>query len=271
MDLSIITVSTNEKDLLRTCLNSISHTRTKFKIETIVVDNASVDGTLQMLKNDFPDVIVLENSKKVGYIENNNRAISIAQGRYIMLINADVELGENTVETLIEFMDAHPEAAVSTCRLNFRDGELQLNCRRFPTPMTYFFRLPYFFRWTKMGKRFAMNKVIKEYLMLDYDHKQTREVDWVVSALFFMRRQAIEKIGLLDQGLVPPFYLEDVDWCFRARLKGWKVYYVPETTAVHDYQRTSVKSFNKLSLVHVCNTLIFLSKHGLSMALGKHR
>ena len=271
MDISIITVGTNEKDFLRACLNSILRSRTQFKFETIVVDNASTDGTAEMLKNDFHNIIVLPAPRKLGYIQNNNRAIKNARGRYIMLINADVELGEDTLETMVRFMDDHPQAAVSTCRLNFDDGSLQLNCRRFPTPLTYFFRLPYFFRWIKIGKKFAMSKTISDYLMLDYDHKQAREVDWVVSAVFFMRRSAIDQIGLFDEGLVPPFYLEDVDWCFRARTKGWKVYYTPDTSAVHFYQRSSVKKFNKLSLVHLCNTLIFLKKHCVSMALGKHR
>ena len=209
--------------------------------------------------------------KKLGYIQNNNRAIKNAHGRYIMLINADVSLSEDTLETMVRFMDDHPKAAVSTCQLNFDDGTLQLNCRRFPTPLTYFFRLPHFFSWLKIGKKFAMNKMVSDYLMLDFDHKQAREVDWIVSALFFMRRAAIDQIGLLDEGLVPPFYLEDVDWCFRARTNGWKVYYTPETTAIHYYQQSSVKKFNSLSLVHLCNTLIFLKKHWLTMLLGKHR
>ena len=271
VDVSIITVGTNERELIHVCLNSISNSRTKYQIETIVVDNASTDGTSKMVSNNFRDIILLHNQKMLGYIQSNNLAIKAAKGRYIMLINSDVELREDTVETLVEFMDRHPKAAVSTCRLNFDDGTLQLNCRRFPTPKTYFFRMPHFFRWLKFGKKFAMSKPIFRYLMLDYDHKEAKEVDWVVSALFFMRKSAIEDVGMLDENLLPPFYLEDVDWCFRAHLKGWKVYYVPETCAIHYYRRGSVKKFSKLSIVHLVNTLIFFKKHWLSMALGKHR
>ena len=271
VDVSIITVGTNEKELIRTCLNSINKSLTKYQIETIVVDNASTDGTSDMVSSNFKNIVLLRNQKMIGYIQNNNLAMKEAKGRYIMLINSDIELREDTVETMVEFMDRHPKAAVSTCRLNFDDGTLQLNCRRFPTPVTYFFRIPHFFRWLKFGKKFAMSKPISRYLMLDYDHKETKEVDWIVSALFFIRKAAIEDIGMLDEGLLPPFYLEDVDWCFRAHVKGWQVYYVPETSAVHYYRRSSVKKFNKLSLIHLLNTLIFLKKHCLSMALRKHR
>ena len=271
VDVSIIVVGTNERELIRNCLNSISRSRTKYQVETILVDNASTDGTSSMASSNFKNIILLHNQKKIGYIQNNNLAMRIAKGRYIMLINSDIELHDDTVEVMVKFMDRYPKAAVSTCRLNFNDGTLQLNCRRFPTPITYFFRIPHFFRWLKFGKRFAMSKSISRYLMLDYDHKEAKEVDWVVSALFFMRKTAIEDVGMLDESLFPPYYLEDVDWCFRACVAGWKVYYVPDTCAIHLYKRDSVRKFSKLSLVHLLNTLIFCKKHWLSMALRKHR
>ncbi len=219
----------------------------------------------------YRDAILLHNPRRLGYIQSNNLAMKIAKGRYIMLINSDIELNEDTIQVMVNFMDTHPEAAVSTCRLNFDDGTLQLNCRRFPTPMTYFSRIPHFFRWIRFGKKFAMNDAVARYLMLDYDHKKTIEVDWAVSAIFFMRMAAIKDIGMLDERLIPPFYLEDVDWCFRARLLGWKVYYVPETQAAHHYKRASVKKFNKLSIVHFLNILIFFNKHAWPMLLRKHR
>lgn len=270
-DVSVITVSTNEKDFVLRLLDSIRRSKSQFNLETILVDNASTDGISSIVKQKYEDVALLHNQKLLGYIQTNNLAIKVAKGRYIMLVNSDIELSEDTIEVLANFMDNHPEAAVSTCRLNFDDGSLQLNCRKFPTLLTYIFRIPHFFRWLKFGKRLAMSKAVASYLMLDYDHKQARQVDWVVSAIFFMRRQAIEDIGLLDEKLVPPFYLEDVDWCFRAHKKGWKVYYVPETSAIHYYKRGSIKKFNKLSIVHFMNIVIFFKKHALSMFLRKHR
>lgn len=271
IDVSIIVVGTNEKYFIYKCLNSIVQSKTEYRIETILVDNASTDGTYEMVKEKFPEVILLRNEKKIGYIQSNNLAMAKATGRYVLLINSDIELREDTLQVIVDFMDRHHDVAVSTCRLIFDDSTLQLNCRRFPTPLTYISRLPHFLRWLKIGKKFAMSKAVRRYLMLDYDRKKAKEVDWVVSALFFMRRKAIEDIGMLDEQLIPPFYLEDVDWCFRAHLKGWNVYYVPETTATHYYQRGSVRKFNKLSIVHLLNTIIFFKKHGWSMLLKKHR
>ena len=107
--------------------------------------------------------------------------------------------------------------------------------------------------------------------MKDFDHASTRCVDWVLSALFLMRRSVIEQIGGLDNKLFQPYYLEDVEWCFRARINGFKAYYVPEVYAIHYYRRESVKKFGKLSLVHLLNILYFFNKHGLSLLLGKHK
>lgn len=272
VDLSIIIVGTNEKDDVYNCLNSIFRSHTTYKIETIVVDNASTDGTSNMIKENFKDVRILRSENMMGYIYNNNLAIKKAQGRYILLLNADIEFPNNTLQVMIDFMDKHPDAAVSGCKLVFEDGgTLQLTCRRFPTPLTYISRLPHFFRWIKFGKRFAMSRAVRSYLMMDYDHEHSRSVDWVLSAFFLMRKSAIEDIGILDEKLFSPFYLEDVDWCFRAHVKGWKVYYVPEAYALHLYKRGSVKKFGKLSIVHLLNIMIFFKKHGLSMLLKKHR
>lgn len=271
VDISVITVGTNEKDFVCRCLDSINRSETNYSVETILVDNASSDGTSEIVKEKYKNTILLRNQKRLGYIHNNNLAIKMAKGRYIMLINSDIELSEDTIQVMVGFMDRHPDAAASACRLNFDDGTLQLNCRRFPTPLTYFSRIPHFFYWIRFGKKFAKTNAVARYLMLNYDHKHATEVDWVVSALWCMRRAAIDDIGMLDEKLISPFYLEDVDWCFRAHLKRWKVYYVPETHAIHFYRRNSVRRFSKLSLVHLLNILIFYKKHWLSMALRKHR
>ncbi|MFH1063088.1 MAG: glycosyltransferase family 2 protein [Candidatus Omnitrophota bacterium] len=270
-DISIIIVGTNEKEFVRICLNSIKKSKTSYSVETILVDNGSTDDTSEMVNNDFKDVRLIRNEKKLGYIFNNNMAMQHASGRYILLLNSDIELYENTLQGAISFMDKNPDAAVCGCKLVFDDGTLQLNCRRFPTPLTYLSRLPHFFHWVKFAKKFAKNRIVSRYLMRDFSHEETRKVDWLVSAFFLMRKKAIDDIGIFDKKLMQPFYLEDVEWCFRAHLKGWSVYYVPEICAVHYYQRGSVKKFNKLSIVHLVNILKFFNKHGLSMLFRRHR
>jgi len=269
LDLSIIIVGTNEKDFIIKCLKSIRLSNTKYSIETIVVDNASSDGTSDIVRSIFKEVKLIRNEKKLGYIENNNIVMKQALSRYILMLNADIELQPNTLQYMIEFMDTHLDAAVSACKLIFNDGTLQLTCRKFPTPLIYLARLPHFFRWIKGIKRFAKNKIVSDYLMIDYDHKTTHQVDWLLTAFFLMRRKAIDEIGMLDENLFPPFYLEDVEWCFRAKLNGWKVYYVPEVYSIHYYNRGSVKKFNKLSIIHIFNIFVFFKKHGISMLLKK--
>ena len=271
IDVSIVIVGTNERKHVEKCLDSIRKSQTRFSLETMLVDNASTDGTYEMVKNDYPEVKLSRNEQKLGYIHNNVMASRQTTGRYILLLNSDIELRSNTIEYMVEFMDRTPDAAVSGCKLVFENGDLQLTCRQFPTPLIYLSRLPHFFRWIKAGKKFSNSSIVERYLMKDYDHKTTRTVDWLLSALFLMRRSAIETIDELDNKLHQPFYLEDVEWCFRARINNWKVYYIPEVEATHFYRRDSVKKFGKLSIVHMLNILYFFNKHGFSMLMGKHR
>ncbi len=271
MDVSIIAVGTNEKDHLKKCLESIRQSVTTYSLETIVVDNASTDGTFEMLKNDYPEAHLIRNEKKLGYIHNNVTATNSSIGRYVLLLNSDVVLMPDTIQYMVNFMENNPDVAVSGPKLVFDDGTLQLTCRQFPTIFIYLNRLPHFFRWSRTLKRFSKSSTVQEYLMLDYDHKEKRDVDWVLSALFLMRRKTIQEIGGLDNDLFQPFYLEDVEWCFRARINGWRVSYLPEVSAIHYYRRDSVKKFGKLSIIHMLNILYFFNKHGLSMLLQKHK
>ena len=271
MDVSIIVVGTNERHHLEKCLASIRQSKTTYSVEVIVVDNASSDGTYEMVKATYPGVRLIRLEEKKGYIHNNIMATQQSRGRYVLLLNSDIELMPDTLQRMVDFMEKTPDAAVSSSRLLFEDGTLQLTCRKFPTPLIYLSRLPHFFRWIKAGKRFSNHALVRDYLMLDVDHTKTRSVDWVLSALFLMRRSAMDKIGGLDPNLFQPFYLEDVEWCFRAKINGYKTYYVGEAHAIHYYRRDSVRKFGRLSIVHMLNILYFFNKHGLSMILGKHR
>jgi GT2 family glycosyltransferase len=271
IDLSIIIVATNEKDHLERCLSSVQKSLVRYSLETIVIDNASLDGTSGMVASLFPQARLIRNRKKKGYIENNNAAMRLARGRYFLVLNSDIDLGSHTLETMLDFMESRPDAGVSACRLTFDDGDLQYTCRRFPTPLTYLFRFPHFLRWMKAARGLSRSPVVDRYLMRDYDHKTTREVDWFLSAFFLMRRSALEDVGMFSRWLFQPFYLEDMEWCFRARLKGWKAYYVPGVSAVHFYRRGSVRKFSRLSLVHMGNICVFYLLHGWQMALGRHR
>ncbi len=270
IDISLITVSTDEADDLAKCLASIYQEEHAFSYEVLVVDNASTDGTRELLER-YPAVRVITTPERMGYIENNNLAIAQAGGRYLLTMNADVVLQPGTLAYMLDFMDKHPDAAMGACRLMFEDGSLQLTCRRFPNPLIYLSRLPHFLGWIPGLKRLADNRVARSYVLGDYDHRTTRTVDWSISAFFMMRRSVVEKIGPFSDDLRQPFYLEDVDWCFRAHVAGYRVYYVPEVWATHLYRQSSVRGLNRLSFVHLANILIFFRNNGWPMLLGKHR
>jgi GT2 family glycosyltransferase len=271
VDLSIVLVSTDEAHHLARCLASVYGEPHPFAIELLVVDNASTDGTAELLREHYPQAVVLRTAKRRGYIENNNLAIARARGRFVLSMNADVVLEPGTLDVMVDFMDRHPDAAVASCRLVFEDGNLQLTCRQFPTPLTYLFRLPHFLGWVPGLRRFAENRQVRDYLMLDFDHRTTRPVDWMISAFFLLRRSVVGEIGAFAGYLRQPFYLEDVDWCFRARLAGYKAYYVGEVAAVHLYRQGSVRRLNRLSFVHLANILIFFRQHGWALVRGRHR
>ncbi|MBW2046461.1 MAG: glycosyltransferase [Deltaproteobacteria bacterium] len=197
INVSVVIPVYNDCRNTRQCLSSLFDTDFK-EFEVILIDNASRDGTKEAVEERFKNTVILRNQRRMGYIYNNNRAIERSQGRYILLLNADTELREDTLQIMLDFMEKNPKTAVSGCKLMFDDGTLQLTCRRFPTPLVYIARIPHFFRWIKTGKKFATSRVTRRYLMLDYDHKDSREVDWVLSAFFLMRKSTIAEIGRLD-------------------------------------------------------------------------
>lgn len=262
---SVIVISTNEAEELKACLASLY--RNEIAFECLVVDNASTDRTPLVLsayrQQDGFRSIRMEAKK--GFIENNNIAMREARGRYVLLLNPDTMVQSNTLESMVNFMDQHPECAVSTCRLVFPDGSLQHNCRSFPTPITYAVRI------LRLDSLFPNMKLVREYLMKDFLHSEVAEVDWFITAFFFMRRSHIDEIGGLDQTLLQPFYCEDLEWCFRAALNGYKRCFVPETEVIHAYRQSSRAGINRLTWIHLANIARFYKKHGISMLLGRHR
>ena len=262
-DVSIIVISTNEGAELDACLESVLAGRADF--EVIAFDNASVDRTADLLARKFRDdrVRVVTNPRKLGFIENCNRGIELASGRYVLLLNPDTVLQPDTLEAMVQAMDEHPDAAVGTCRMLYPDGSHQEHVRRFPTPWTYFWRI------TRLDRLLPRPRTVERYLMNDLRHDRPVPVDWFITAFFFMRRDVIEKIGSLDKSLLQPFYCEDMEWCYRARLSGYRNYYFPEIAITHVYRQSSSKRFNRLSLVHLCNIAIFFWKHRAPLMAGK--
>lgn len=264
-DITIIVISTNEGTELDSCLASLLESHAGF--ELIVFNNASVDQTSDLLERKYRDgrILVVTNRAKLGFIENCNKGIELATGRYVLLLNPDTILKPDTLANMVSFMDTHPDAAVATCRLLYPDGSHQAHVRRFPTLQSYFWRISH------MDGLLPHLTSVKRYLMNDLSHDKPIEVDWFITAFFFMRKQTIDRIGALDKTLLQPFYCEDLEWCYRARMNGYKNYYLPNAEITHVYRQSSSKRFGRLSLVHLCNIVIFFWKHRISLMTGKVR
>lgn len=226
LDLSICIVTHTAKDLLRTCLQSICENTQTLRFEIIVVDNNSQDGTVEMVRRDFPNVQLIVNDYNAGFTRPNNQALKVSRGRYALLLNNDTFVLPNALDRLVQFMDAHPVVGICTPKVLNRDGTLQKQCRRsFATPwdlICYFSRL---------SALFPKSPLFARYLVTYRDENSPHGVDAVSGSCMLIRRPVMNHIGLLDEGFFA--YQEDTDYCFRANKAGWQTFYYPEAQVIH--------------------------------------
>jgi GT2 family glycosyltransferase len=266
MDLSFIIVSWNVRDLLRRCLASIRQQTTDYRqqqnvlsrylsSEIIVVDNASTDGTVEMLRTDFPSVQVVANSENVGFTRGNNQALAVAQGRYLFLLNPDTELRPGALRALIDYLGAHPCVGMVGPQLFYANGSPQSSRRRFPTLATAFLES------TKLQQWFPRNRILSHYYMLDTRDDATQEVDWINGSAMFVRREVYEQIGGFDEAFF--MYSEELDWCYRAKQAGWQIVYLPAAQVTH-YEAKSSEQAAAARDIHFNTSKVryFLKYHG---------
>ncbi|MDP4086260.1 MAG: glycosyltransferase family 2 protein [Bacillota bacterium] len=227
MDLSIIIVNYNTKKLTMECIESVYNATTGINgFEIFLVDNASTDGSVEAIKKAFPNVCFIENDKNVGFSKANNQAIKVSKGRYILLLNSDTIVVENTLFDMIRFMDSFPDTGASGCKVILPTGNLDMACHRgFPTPSASFY---YFLG---LDKRYPNNPKYTGYHLNHLDMNEVHEVDCLVGAFIMVRRKVINEVGLLDETYF--MYGEDIDWCYRIKEAGWKIYYNPHVKITH--------------------------------------
>lgn len=226
MDLSILIVSYNTRELTLGALRSVYRSETNCACEVIVIDNASSDGSVEAIREEFPQVKIIENRDNIGFAKANNQGIREASGRYILLLNSDTIIAPDTIETMVSFMDDRPEVGASGCKVVLPDGSLDKACRRgFPTPSASFYYISGF------SKLFPNHPKFNQYHLGHLDPDEACEVDCLVGAFMLVRREAIDEVGGLDEQFF--MYGEDIDWCYRLKQAGWIIYYYPETTIVH--------------------------------------
>jgi GT2 family glycosyltransferase len=229
--LSICIVNWNTKADLEQALISVLEANPDLPVEVIVVDNASADGSAEMVQQRFPGVRLIRSAENLGFARGYNRAAAEATGRYLLLLNPDTITQSGAVRALVEFLDSHADAGAVGPRLLNRDGSLQYSCRRFPRPLAALFRN------TPLGLLFPRNRYTREYLMTDWEHDAARPVDWISGAAMCLRREVWEQVGGFDEGFF--MYAEDMDWCLRAHRAGWGIYYLPQAVVVHCIGRSS--------------------------------
>lgn len=226
MELSVVIVSYNTKELLSDCLKSVRVATKGLESEAFVVDNTSRDGTVEMVEKNFPWVNLIANDKNLGFSKANNQAIKKSRGKYILILNPDTRVMPDTFTKMINFMDKNPQVGVSTCRLEFPDGKPDIDCRRhFPTPWRAFTH------FSGIAKIFKGSKIFDQYNYGYLPDTKEHEIDACVGAFMMVPKKAIDKVGLFDEEFF--FYGEDLDWCFRFKEAGYKIVYTPITKVIH--------------------------------------
>jgi GT2 family glycosyltransferase len=252
--LSIIIVNYNVQDFLMHTLESVQRAVVDISHEIFVVDNASVDGSVETVKNRFPSVNLIENKRNVGFAAANNQAMKISAGEFIVLINPDTVVQEDTFSRLIDFMDDHPDAGAATCKILNPDGSFSVDSRHsIPTPMTAF--------WKQVGfhRIFPKSKTFGRYNLTYLDENEIYPVDAISGSFMFIRRAAFEEVGYLDEDYF--MYCEDVDYCYRITRSGWKIYYAPVSDIIH-YKGESTKKNNLDYVLNFNKSLyLFYKKH----------
>lgn len=228
LELSIIILNFNTKEYLRKCLTSVfSSKQVDFKaIEVIVVDNNSSDGSVEMLNKYFTQVKLIKNKENVGFSAGNNIGIRKSNGRLILLLNSDVEVGSNTIQAMMEYFNSNANVGAASCRLNLPTGQIDpASHRGFPTPLSALFYL------SGLEKLFSKFKFFGGYHQGWKDFSVPHQVDVISGAFLLTSKQVIKKVGLLDEQFF--MYGEDIDWCYRMRQAGYKIIFNPLVTAVH--------------------------------------
>jgi len=253
VDVSIIIVNWNTLDILYNCLESIYKQTHNVDFEVIVIDNASVDGSVEMVKSKFRSVDLIVNSRNRGFAAANNQGITRAKGRYILLLNSDTFVLDNAIAKIVSFADSRPDVAVMGCRVLNPEGTLQQTCFMFPSIFNMCLSATYLYKIFPGSKFFGREQ------MTWWDRSDAREVDVVTGCFMLVRREVIEQVGLMDERFF--MYGEETDWCYRFRQAGYKVMFAPTAEIIHLGGASSRKVKPEMVLQLRGSILLFIKKY----------
>lgn len=262
MLISVVIVNYNTAHLLGEMFAALGRAAGPHELECIVVDNASRDDSVALLRREFPQHRLIENRDNVGFGRANNQAMAFAKGEYVLLLNTDAFVAPGALDRSVAYLEAHPRCGILGVKLLGRDGRLQPSCRFFPTPWNLFLQRTGFARF------FPRARLVDD---LAWDHASPRACDWVPGCCYLVRRRVIDEVGLFDPRYF--LYYEEVDHCRAARRAGWEVVYFPDASAVH-LGGESAKSEGpvtaagrQLEALHAESELLYFRKnHGLAGA-----
>jgi GT2 family glycosyltransferase len=253
-DLSVVVINMNGRKLLEDCLVSLRDAAPRHRLEVLVVDNGSTDGSPEMVRKQFPEVKLTVNKQNLGFTKANNQGIHPSSGRYVMLLNNDTRVVPGAFSVAIDYLDQNAAIGCAGLQLLNEDASLQLSCRRFPS-----FSQALFNRYSLLTRLFPNNRISRAYLMTDAKHDEIQDVDWVSGACLMFRRSVLQEIGALDERFF--MYSEDVDYCFRVWQAGWRVTYLPFAQVFHLIGQDTKKVRFKLTYERHKSMYKFYKKH----------
>ncbi|MCB8978368.1 MAG: glycosyltransferase family 2 protein [Ardenticatenaceae bacterium] len=259
MKLSIVIVSWNTKTLLAGCLDSVFANPPGCDFDVWVVDNASTDDSVQMVRQQFPQVELIVNQENIGFAPANNQAIERCNGRYVLLLNPDTEVLPGGLAELVEFMDSHPDTGAAGSRLLNPDHSLQPSCY----PMLTLGR--------ELWRLFHLDILLPyaQYRMYSWDVEQPQRVEVIQGASFLVRREALEQIGLLDEAYF--MYTEEVDLCYRLQKAGWQLFWIPRSKVIHFGGQSTQQVATNMFLQLYKSKIQFFRKHYGRFAAGAYK
>jgi len=248
MDLSIIIVNWNTKDLLLQCLESLCQGAKGIEKEIFVVDNSSSDGSGTAVRKRFPEINLIENQVNLGFARANNQAFSLSSGEYLLLLNPDTQVRGDAIEKMVAFMNNQPKTGIAGAQLLNVDGSKQNSIANFPSLATELLNKS-FLRWL-FPEKFPGKET---------DYPGPVEVDSVIGACMMVRQKAMEQVGLLDEDYF--LFLEETDWCYRMKKAGWKIYHIPQAEILHFQGKSAEAEKGKARIEYYRSRYHYFSKN----------
>ncbi len=253
--LSVILVTYNHRDFILPCLRSLDVIPKDLHPEIILVDNHSADGTGQLVRQNFPQIRLIENPQNLGFARAVNQAFRESRGELVLLLNPDIQVLPGAIEKMAAHLRDDGKTGILLPKLINPDGSLQFSCRTFCHPVTFFLRR------APLSWLFSNHRAVRDHLMMDWDHQKIRQVDWGLGACMLIRREALGEGQIMDERFF--LYFEDIDLCFSLNKNGWKIVYYPEAVLVHHHLRESADGiFNRAKWEHLKSLFKFYRKLG---------